>query len=314
MGNKVALVAFGGNAILKAGEEGHQWQQFKNAEEACSRLIGIIKQGYELIIVHGNGPQVGNILLQVEAAKDKVKPFTLDVCGAMSQGSMGYMLAQSMYNQFKKNGISKNIAVILSQVVVDRNDPMFKNPTKPIGPFYTKEVAEKHHKEDGWDIVEDAGRGYRRVVASPIPIEVVEWETVNTLVKAGTVVVAGGGGGIPVYYDEKGMLRGIEAVIDKDYTASLLARKVNADLFIILTDAECVYLDFGKPTARAVPKMTVNEAEEYLKEGQFPPGSMGPKIRAAINFIRETGKEVLITSAPKLWDALEGKTGTRIVR
>lgn len=316
MDKKIAVIAFGGNAIKKSSDN-DQWQQIENAYKACQRMIDIIKQGYELIIVHGNGPQVGDILIQVENSVDEVKPFSLDVCGAMSQGSMGYMLTFAMRNQLEKNKISKRAAVVISQVVVDKKDPMFHNPTKFIGPCYAKYRADYLMREKKWKMKYYEGekeKGWRRVVASPRPIKILEEEVIRSLVKSGSIVVAGGGGGIPVCINEKGEIEGVEAVIDKDYTASLIAQRVKADLFIILTAVERVYLNYGKSNQKPLVKMTIDEAERLLEEGQFPPGSMGPKIQAAIEFIQHGGKEVIITFAPQLKNAFAGKTGTRIVK
>jgi len=316
MNRKIAVIAFGGNAIKKSSEN-TQWQQIENANKACQRMIDIIRQGYELIIVHGNGPQVGDILIQVENSVDEVKPFTLDVCGAMSQGSMGYILTFAMRNQLKLNKINKEATVVISQVIVDKNDPMFQNPTKFIGPCYPKYRADYLMQEKKWKMKYYEGekeKGWRRVVASPRPIQIVEEDVIRHLVENGSIVVAGGGGGIPVRINEKGEIEGIEAVIDKDYTASLIAQKVKANLFIILTAVEQVYLNYGKKDQKPLVKMTVAEAKRYSEEGQFPLGSMGPKIQAAIDFVRQGGKEVIITSAPQLKNTLAGKTGTRIIK
>ena len=316
MDRKIAVIAFGGNAIKKSKKD-DQSQQIKNAEAACQRLMDIIKQGYELLIVHGNGPQVGDILIQVENAVDEVKPFTLDVCGAMSQGSMGYILSSAMRTQLKKNRIKKEVGVIISQVIVDKDDPMFQNPTKFIGPCYPKYRADFLQQKRKWVMKYYKGedeKGWRRVVPSPRPIRIVEEEIIRHLVESGFIVVVGGGGGIPVSTSENGELKGIEAVIDKDYTASLIAQKVKADLFIILTAVDRVYLNYGKKEQKPLVKIKVDEAIRYLKEGHFPPGSMGPKIQAAIDFIQQGGNEVLITSAPRLKDALAEKSGTRIVK
>ena len=317
MKNKVAVIAFGGNAIKKTKAD-NQLQQLSYADEACQRIIDIVRQNYGLIIVHGNGPQVGDILIQVENSKHEVKPFTLDVCGAMSQGSMGYMLANAMRNQLKKSNIEKDVSVVISQTVVDKKDPMFQNPTKFIGPVYKKEYLIKSLREEKkWIMKHYKGaeeEGWRRVVASPKPIKIIEENVILKLIKNGSIVIAGGGGGIPVCINEKGEIEGVEAVIDKDYTASLIAQKVKADLFVILTAVDLVYLNFGKENQKPLAKITIDEAKKHLNEGQFPPGSMGPKIHAAIEFIQGGGKEVLITSATNFKDALAAKTGTRIIK
>ena len=313
MNQKIALIAFGGNALLPENERGLQWEQMRNAQRAAKLMVHIVKKGYELIVVHGNGPQVGNLLIQMEEAITKVPPFTLEVCDAMTEGSMGYMLEKAIINELRKNSIDKEIATILTQVVVDRNDPAFDNPTKPVGPFYSKYRAQILMREKKWRMIEDAGRGYRKVVPSPKPIDIVPKRIINDLVRAGRIVIAAGGGGIPVIINGRGLFQGVEAVIDKDFASSLLAREVRVDLFIILTAVDRVYLNYGKPNQKEIKVMTVAQAKKYLAEGQFPPGSMGPKIKAAIEFIEGGGKEVLITSANKLKAALIKRAGTRVI-
>ena len=313
MDKKIAVVAFGGNAVIRSGEEGHQDEQLRHAAEACDLMVEFTERGYELVVVHGNGPQVGNILIQMEEAANRVPPSTLDVCVAMTQGSMGYMLENSLLNGLRKRGIEKDVVVITSQVMVDRDDPLMERPTKPIGPFYTYYRAKHLIDADGWRMIEDSGRGWRKVVPSPKPTRVLAEKTIRSMLEGGAVVIAGGGGGIPVCAGEDGQLVGVEAVIDKDYTASLLARAVEADLFVILTETDMVYRDFFTPEAKPLPVLTVAEARRHLEEGQFPPGSMGPKIDASIDFIEAGGREVLITSDGVLRQALEGKAGTRIV-
>ncbi|MFB0518749.1 MAG: carbamate kinase [Acidobacteriota bacterium] len=311
---KVALVAFGGNAILKANEQGLQEEQLRNAEDACRRLIEVIRQGYEMVIVHGNGPQVGNIWIQMHEAATKIPPFTLDVCGAMSEGSMGYMLQRSLLNQLHLRGIKKGVVTLITQVVVDPHDPLFHEPTKPIGPFYPLYLAEWFRREKGWHMIEDSGRGWRKVVPSPRPIQVVEEAVIRRLLEIGSVVIAAGGGGIPVYLTKDEHLKGIEAVIDKDRTSSLLAQSIKAELFIILTQVPQVYLHYGTPQQEPLRELSVEQAQEYLRQGEFPPGSMGPKIESAIEFIEAQGGEVLITSVEELRDALRGEGGTRIFK
>jgi len=313
MNQKIALIAFGGNALLPENERGLQWEQMRNAQRAAKLMVHIVKKGYELIVVHGNGPQVGNLLIQMEEAITKVPPFTLEVCDAMTEGSMGYMLEKAIINELRKNSIDKEVATILTQVVVDRNDPAFENPTKPVGPFYSKYRAQILMREKKWKMIEDAGRGYRKVVPSPRPIDIVPKRVINDLVRAGRIVIAAGGGGIPVIINGRGLFQGVEAVIDKDFASSLLAREVKVDLFIILTAVDRVYLNYGKPNQEEIKVMTIAQAKKYLTEGQFPPGSMGPKIKAAIEFIEGGGKEVLITSANKLKAALIKRAGTRII-
>jgi carbamate kinase len=313
MKRKLALIAFGGNALLPVGEHGLQEEQQRNAERAARLMVHVVRKGYDLIIVHGNGPHVGNLLIQMEEAVTKVPPFSLDICVAMTEGSMGFMLERAIINELRRRSLDKEVATVVTQVVVDREDPAFANPTKPVGPFYPKFRAQALAREKKWKMVEDAGRGYRQVVPSPRPIDVVSKWIVRDLVCAGRIVIAAGGGGVPVIIDGRGLFKGIDAVIDKDYTASLIAREVKVELFVILTNVEHVCLDYGTPEERPVEVMSVAEARRNLARGQFPPGSMGPKIEAAIEYIEAGGPEVLITSAAHLKAALLKRTGTRIV-
>ncbi len=313
MKQRIALIAFGGNALLPENERGLQEEQMRNAQQAARLMVHIVRKGYELIIVHGNGPQVGNLLIQMEEAITKIAPFSLEVCDAMTEGSMGFMLEKAVVNELRTRSIDKEVATLVTQVVVDKDDPAFANPTKPVGPFYTKYRALALAKEKKWTMVEDAGRGYRKVVPSPKPIDVVPKWVIRDLVLAGRIVIAAGGGGIPVIINGRGLFEGVEAVIDKDYVSSLIAREVKVDLFIILTGIERVFLDFGTPQQRPVETLTVGQAKEYLAQGQFPRGSMGPKIQAAIEYIEAGGKEVLITSASHLKAALLNRSGTQIV-
>ena len=275
-------------------------------------MIHVLKKGYDLILIHGNGPQVGNLLIQMEEAINKIPPFSLEICDAMTEGSMGYMLEIAIINELRKNSLDKEVATLVTQVVVDRDDPAFENPTKPIGPFYSKYRAQMLAKEKKWTMVEDAGRGYRKVVPSPRPIDVVNKWIIRDLVRSGKIVIAAGGGGIPIIINGRGLFQGIEAVIDKDYASGLIAREVGADLFIILTGVPRVCLNFGTPDEVPLPRISVSEAEKYLEEGQFPPGSMGPKINAAVEYIRSGGTEVLITSAAHLKASLVKRSGTII--
>lgn len=313
MKRRIALIAFGGNAILPENQKGLQEEQMRNAQKAAEMMVQIIKKGYELIVVHGNGPQVGNLLIQMEEASNKIPPFTLDVCDAMTEGSMGYMLEKALINELRRESIDKDVATVITQVVVDKDDPAFQKPTKPVGPFYPKFRAQQLMRQKKWTMVEDAGRGYRKVVPSPKPIDIVPKWIIRDLVLSGRVVIAAGGGGIPVIINSRGLYEGVEAVIDKDYAASLLAREVGADLFIILTGISRVYYNFGKQDQKPLPIITIDEARKYLAEGQFPAGSMGPKIKAAIEYIEAGGREVLITSANHLKAALINRSGTRIV-
>ena len=312
MKRKTAVIAFGGNAILPSGQRGLQQEQLKNSQKAARLLIHVVKKGYDLILVHGNGPQVGNLLIQMEEAINKIPPFSLEVCDAMTEGSMGYMLEMAVVNELRKNSLDKEVATLITQVVVDRNDPAFENPTKPIGPFYSKYRAQMLIKEKKWSMVEDAGRGYRKVVPSPKPIDVVNKWIIRDLVRSGKIVITAGGGGIPIIINGRGLFQGVEAVIDKDYASSLIAREVGADLFIILTGVPRVCLNFGTPEEIPLPVISISDAERYLEEGQFPPGSMGPKIKAAVEYIRSGGQEVLITSAAHLKASLIKRSGTII--
>jgi len=312
MKRKIALIAFGGNAILPNNQRGLQSEQMINAQKAARLMVHVVKKGYDLIIVHGNGPQVGNLLIQMEEAVTKIPPFSLEVCDAMTEGSMGFMLEKAIINELRKNSLDKEVATLITQVVVDRKDKAFENPTKPIGPFYTKYRGQQLARQKKWAMIEDSGRGYRKVVPSPRPIDIVPKRVIRDLVHSGKIVIASGGGGIPIIINGRGLFEGVEAVIDKDYAASLIAREVKADLFIILTNVERVCLNFGKSDEEPIAAMTVQQAEEYLTQGQFPEGSMGPKIHAAVEYIKEGGKETLITSANQLKAALINRSGTKI--
>lgn len=307
---KLAVVAIGGNAVNRPGEKPTAENMLQALTEAMAYLVDMLEE-YDLVITHGNGPQVGNILIQQEMAKDVIPPFPIDVNDAQTQGSLGYMIAQALRNNLSMKNQVREIAGIITQIIVDKNDKAFDNPTKPVGPFYTKEQAERLAREKGWIMREDAGRGYRRVVPSPKPLDIVEKEVIKMLLKNDVIVIAAGGGGIPVI-KENGTLKGVEAVIDKDRASALLAIEIDADLFVILTGVEKVALNYGKPNQKDLDELTVDEAQKYLKEGQFPSGSMGPKIESAIDFVRATGRECIITDMAKLKLALDGKTGTRI--
>ena len=314
MSKKLTVVAIGGNAIKRAKERGTFDEQMRNLSYTCEHLANMIEGGYELVLTHGNGPQVGALLVQQDAARGKIPVMPIDVHDANTQGSIGYMISQSLNNVLLKRGINKEIAGVITQVVVDKDDPAFHSPTKPVGPFYDEEEAKRLSGEKGWTIVEDAGRGYRRVVPSPQPLDIVEKNVIKTLVKNGVITIAVGGGGIPVIRKENGELEGIEAVIDKDRASSLLARLIDADMLVILTSVEKVYLNFGKPDQKALDIVTADEAEMYMKEGHFAKGSMRPKVESAIAFVRATGRDVLITELEKVEEALAGRTGTRIVK
>jgi carbamate kinase len=310
---RLAVVAFGGNALLRPEDRGTQEEQIARAKQAARWLAEIVRYGYKLIVVHGNGPQVGNILVQAEEASTKIPPQSLDVCVAQTEGSIGFMLQQAIRNRLESIGVGGEVATILTEVEVDANDMAFKRPTKPIGPFFTRYRAEALERDLGWTMKEDSGRGWRHVVPSPRPLRILNINTIAHMLDTAAVVIAAGGGGIPVVRGRDGAWRGIEAVIDKDYASAKLASDLEADRFIILTGVPKVAIDFGKPTERFLDRMTVAEAEQHMADGQFPPGSMGPKIDSALLFVRETKQEVLITDVEVLREALEGKDGTVIV-
>lgn len=311
--NNIIVVALGGNALIQQGERGTIEEQFSNTRKSIDGIIYCIKQGYSVVITHGNGPQVGNMLLMVEYSRDKVPAFPLGVCVADTEGAIGYMIQQTLINRLQKEHIKKIAATILTQVVVDKNDKAFDNPTKPIGPFFTKKEAEKFVVEKGWKIVEDSHRGYRRVVASPNPLRIVEKESIIRLMESGEIVIAAGGGGIPVVENDTGALEGIDAVIDKDLASYVLARDLNADTLMMLTGTEKVYLNFQKPDQKPINEISVEEVEKYFNEGHFPVGSMGPKIESAINFLKSGGKVVYVTAIDKVKEAFQGLNGTKIV-
>ncbi len=301
--SKIAVVALGGNALLRGNEIGTIQQQEKNTYDTCINLLNLIKDDFQLVITHGNGPQVGNIMLRNEAGYNtyKIPKMPLDICVADSQGGIGYMIERQMRNILNKNKIKKNIVTIVTQVLVDKNDPAFQNPNKPVGPFYLKEEAELLSKSNNFIFKEDARkRGWRRVVPSPEPIDIINKKIIKNLVNRGNIVIACGGGGIPVYLDENKNLVGTEAVIDKDLASSLLASEINADEFMILTDVPKVYLNFNKPNQMALDELKVSEAQKYYDNGEFGSGSMGPKILAAIRFVKKIDKEAIITEATQL--------------
>lgn len=307
------VVALGGNAILQPGQKGTDKEQIENVYKTCRQIASMIKEGYRVVITHGNGPQVGNILIQNGAASDKVPAMPLDICGAESQGLIGYMMQQQLANILNEMGVNKTVVTVVTQMVVDKSDPAFKKPTKPVGPFYTKEYAENAIKEKGENWIEDAGRGWRKVVPSPNPIRIVEIESILELINSGCIVIANGGGGIPVV-EENGRYKGVEAVIDKDFGGERLAFNVKADTFMILTDVPKVYINYNKPDQKPLDEVTVAEIEKYQAEGHFKAGSMGPKVEACKRFIVNGGKNAIITSLDTAIDALRGQAGTRIVK
>ncbi len=310
---KLVVIAVGGNSLIKDSSHMSVLDQYRAAGETSTHIADIVRQGYRVVITHGNGPQVGFILLRSELAKDVLHQVPLDSCVADTQGAIGYQISQTLLNEFTRRNMVKPVATVVTQVVVDRDDPAFKNPSKPIGPFYSEEDAREHAEAEGWSIREDAGRGWRRVVASPEPRRIVELEAISALLEKDVIVVAVGGGGVPVVETEDGSLLGVPAVIDKDKASCLLATKLGAELFIISTAVDKVALNFGKPDQTFIDTMTVAEAREYMAQGHFAPGSMKPKIQAAIDFLEGGGKRVIITQPHLLEKALAGETGTHIV-
>src|SRR5690349_17979574 len=309
---KSILLAVGGNSLIRAGEKGTIAEQFANARRTATAITGLIRDGYRLVITHGNGPQVGAQLLRSERASDQVPGQTLDVCGAASQGEIGYLLSQSLQDELAAAGLHVPVVSVVTQTVVSADDPAMAHPTKPIGPFYSRAQAEERKRTLGWEIVEDAARGYRRVVPSPEPIEIVELEVIRDLVEDGALVIACGGGGIPVVRSS-GSLHGVEAVIDKDRASALLASQLGVDIFAISTDTDYVYLDYKKPTQHRIEVASAAEMLEHYKAGHFPPGNMGPKVESALRFLEKGGRQVIITSYEHLRDAVNGKAGTRIM-
>ncbi len=304
-------IAVGGNSLIRAGQKGTIAEQTANARLTAGRIVDLASRGYRIVITHGNGPQVGSQLLRSEAGSSQTYTLPLDVCVAMTQGEIGYILQTTIQTILRERNLAIPVAGLITQVLVDRNDPAFGRPTKPIGPFYSKESAERKRSELGWDIVEDAARGYRRVVASPKPIRIVEQDIIADSMSRGSIVIACGGGGIPVVA-ENGTIRGIEAVIDKDLASSLLARELGIACFIISTEVERVYINFRKPGQQAIDWMSPAEAQRYRDEGQFAEGSMKPKIEAALEFIEAGGEEVIITDPEHLAAAVDGLAGTHI--
>jgi carbamate kinase len=309
----IVMVALGGHAFIGKNEQGTVSDHERNAAMICDRLMTLIDRNYNLVITHGNGPQVGNRLLATERTRDTIPAWPLDVLVAETEGSLGYFLQQALLNQLRRRQVKRYVVTVITQVLVDENDPAFKAPTKPIGPFMTREEAEQRAKEDGWTIVEDAGRGWRRVVASPRPLKVVQRRMIREAALEGHIVIAAGGGGIPIHKDKNNDYEGIECVIDKDLTSSVLASNIGADLLIVLTAVPKVYLHFGKPNQMALGAVTMEEIEQYIAAGHFPPGSMGPKIQAIHEFLERGGKRGLITDPDHLRDALDGKAGTHFV-
>jgi carbamate kinase len=310
---RLAVIAIGGNSITKAGERGTIPEQFENARETCSHIAQMVVRGYDVVVTHGNGPQVGNILLRAEMSSSVLPSLPLDTCGADSQGGMGYMIQQVLGNELRKVGVDRCVTTVVTQTVVDADDTAFANPSKPIGPFYTSDEAERKVSDEGWKVIEDAHRGWRRVVASPMPTRIVEADAIKTLLDAGCILIGVGGGGIPVV-EKNGQLEGVEAVIDKDHASRLIANHIGAELFVMSTDVEQVALHYGTPDEVRLSSLTLEEALSYHAEGHFPPGSMGPKVLASAAFLRGGGEEAIITNPESIEKALDGETGTRITR
>ncbi len=310
---KSAVVAFGGNALM--GEDGNSTykEQMVKTDIMCTKLLTLFNMGYRILITHGNGPQVGNFLMQQECLAENVPPMPLDACNAMTQGQIGYMIEQRLRNTFTKNKIDKPIIVFITQVVVAKDDPAFNNPTKFIGPFFNKEQSDKLSRDEGWLMREDSGRGFRRIVASPKPLDIIEKKEIAEMSDKDFVVIACGGGGIPVLRDEKNMLKGVPAVIDKDFAAERIGSYIGAELLLLITPVDRVAINFGKPEQKFISQMTMQEAQQYLKEGHFPPGSMGPKMQAAIEFLQAGGKKAIITSLDCIESAIKGEGGTQII-
>jgi carbamate kinase len=309
---KTAVIAIGGNSLILDKNKQAVEFQWQAVVETATHIVEMIRQGWRVVVTHGNGPQVGFILRRNELASPQVHTTPMDLIGADTQGSIGYMLQQALDNQLRTVGLRRGVVTVVTQTLVDRNDPAFVKPDKPIGGFMSQEEGAKFEAE-GWTVVEDAGRGYRRVVASPMPIDIIELDAINTLVEKNFVVICTGGGGIPVIRDEKGDLKGVNAVIDKDRGTSLLASGLKADLFMISTGVAQVAINFGKPDQQNLSRMTLAEARRYMKEGHFKPGSMYPKIEAIVDFIEKGGPQAIITDPPNIGRALRGETGTLIV-
>ncbi len=312
---KRVVIALGGNAILQRGQRGTYEEQMANVMKTAKQIVDIILDGdYEVVITHGNGPQVGALLLHMDAgqAVHGIPAQPMDVAGAMTQGQIGYMIQQAIANELRRRGIERPVATIVTQTLVDKNDPAFQNPSKPVGPFYDEETAKKLAREKGWTVIEDAGRGWRRVVPSPDPRGHVEAPVIVDLVEKGFIVIASGGGGVPVV-EENGQLRGVEAVIDKDLAGERLAEEVKADVFMVLTDVNGAAVNFGKPDEKWLGEVTVEELRRYYAEGHFRKGSMGPKVLAAIRFVEWGGERAVIAALDRAVEALEGRTGTQVI-
>jgi carbamate kinase len=306
------VLALGGNALIRPGEPGTLEAQYRRISQAMAPTADLVTAGFASVITHGNGPMVGHLLLQMDCARAVVPPMPLFISDADTEGSLGYLIQQCLVNELHRRGQEKQVATVVTQVVVSADDPAFQAPDKPIGPFYPAEEAERLQREQGWQLLEDAGRGWRRVVPSPRPLTIIEQDIISYLLRGGIIVIAAGGGGVPVIRRPNGDLRGVEAVIDKDRASAVLAREIGADLLIFLTAVEYVYLDYQQPGQRALKMLNGAEAQKYLQDGHFAPGSMGPKIESALDFLSQGGQRVLITQPETLAAALKGRTGTHI--
>ena len=311
---KTAVVVLGGNAIIRRGQEGNIAQQFANTQKALEEVMELIKRDYRLVITHGNGPQVGNLFLMVESTRDFIPELPLGVCVADTQSQIGYMIQQSLKNLLIREGYERSVITVITQVVVDERDPYLKTPKKPIGPFYSEEKAREIEQVYKWKVVGDSERGYRIVVPSPEPVRIVELEIIRSLLEKDVNVIAAGGGGIPVVVEADNTYEGIDAVVEKDLTAGVLARDIQADLFVILTGVDRVAINFNTPEEETFDQLNIVQALTYFEQGQFPHSTMGPKIKAAIDFLKTGNGDVIITSVNKMIEALDGKNGTRIVR
>lgn len=314
MDGKLIVIAIGGNSLIEDSRHVSVASQYDAAKKTAHHIAKLVKAGNRVVIAHGNGPQVGYILRRAEIASTELHSVPLDSCVADTQGAIGYQLQSALDNELLDLGVRKSVSTVVTQVEVSDSDPSFSKPTKPIGSFMSEEVAMEHKEKDGWNVVEDAGRGWRRVVASPKPVSIIELETIKCLLDNDIIVVAAGGGGIPVVKDSDGHLSGREAVIDKDLAAAMLAKDLNADLFVISTAVEKVCLNYGKPNQKSLDTIDIAEAKQYIEEGHFAPGSMLPKIQAIVDFVSTTGNEGIITDPANLYDAIYHEKGTKIVR
>jgi carbamate kinase len=314
MESRLAVLAIGGNSLIKDKSHIALSSQYEAIQETSKYIAELIAEGLSMVITHGNGPQVGFLYRRGELARHELPLIPLDICGADTQGAIGYMIEMALLNELHKLGVAKKVAAVVTKTIVDRDDPSFQNPTKPIGSFMSEEEAHSHRKELGWQVLEDAGRGYRRVVPSPMPKEIIELDAIRSLLKEGYTVIAVGGGGVPVIWNEQGTLEGVEAVIDKDFGSSLLAKNLGADTFIISTAVDAVYLNFGKENQKSIRRATLSEIRQYMKEGHFKPGSMMPKIESVIEFLEGGGNKAIITSPEGLLKAFKGEAGTTITK